>query len=55
MENKLNLELNINEINVIMNGLGNMPFVQVADLIQNIRSQLEPQLTANQPAPAAVQ
>jgi hypothetical protein len=40
------LELTINEVNVIMQALGNAPYAQVAELIQKIREQAQPQLPA---------
>lgn len=49
---KLNLSLSIPEINSIMAGLGNMPYVQVTELITSIRQQIEPQLQQQQ-QPAA--
>jgi len=42
------LEITINDVNVIMQALGNAPYVQVAELIQKIREQVQPQI--NQPA-----
>jgi hypothetical protein len=42
----MKLDLTINEINVIMQALGNAPYVQVAELIQKIREQVQPQIAA---------
>jgi len=42
------LELTINDVNIIMQALGNAPYVQVAELIQKIREQAQSQI--NQPA-----
>jgi hypothetical protein len=39
------LELTINEINIIMQALGNMPYAQVFELVQKIREQAQPQIT----------
>ena len=44
----MKLEITINDVNVIMQALGNAPYVQVAELIQKIREQVQPQI--NQPA-----
>lgn len=46
----IKLELSIDEVNLIMNGLGNMSYVNVSALIDNIRTQVDPQL--EQPKPA---
>ena len=40
----MNIELDVNELNVVMNGLGNLPYVQSADLINKIRTQAQGQL-----------
>jgi hypothetical protein len=44
----MKLDLTIAEVNIIMQALGNAPYVQVAELIQKIREQVQPQI--NQPA-----
>ena len=44
----MKLELTVNEVNIIMQALGNAPYVQVAELIQKIREQAQAQLS--QPA-----
>jgi len=44
----MKLELTVNEVNTIMQALGNAPYVQVAELIQKIREQAQAQLS--QPA-----
>ena len=44
----MKLELTINDVNIIMQALGNAPYVQVAELIQKIREQAQSQI--NQPA-----
>ena len=46
----MTLDLTIDQINVIMSALGNAPFIQVEDLINEIRKQVQPQLA---PAPEA--
>lgn len=47
MENKdikITLQYNLDEINGLLNLLGNLPFVQAAPVIDNIRAQAVPQL-----------
>jgi hypothetical protein len=46
----IKLELSLEQINLIMNGLGNMSYTHVSALIDNIRTQVAPQL--EQPKPA---
>ena len=41
---KLNIQLSINEANTILRALGNMPYLQVAGLIQTIQNQANGQL-----------
>lgn len=45
----MKLELAIDEVNIILQALGNAPYVQVAALVQKIREQAQPQVAA--PAP----
>ena len=45
----MKLELTVNEVNIIMQALGNAPYVQVAELIQKIREQAQPQVAASAP------
>jgi hypothetical protein len=40
----IELKLDLNEVNGILNALGNMPFVQVKDLIAKIQAQAQPQV-----------
>lgn len=40
------LKLTLNEINVIMQALGNAPYATVADLVANIRAQVQIQIDA---------
>lgn len=50
MENqKINLTLTLGQVNGIMQALGNMPFVQVVDLINEVRSQASGQVQMSQP------
>jgi hypothetical protein len=46
----MQLDLTLEQINVIMQALGNAPFVQVEGIINEIRKQVQPQL-AQQEAP----
>jgi len=47
----MTLELTIDQINIIMQALGNAPYVQVAPVIAEIQKQAAPQVN---PAPEAV-
>jgi hypothetical protein len=40
----IKLELDVNEVNVMLNALGQMPFVQVQALIMKIQGQATPQV-----------
>lgn len=40
----MTLDLSLEQINVIMSALGNMPFVQVEGVVNEIRRQVQPQL-----------
>ena len=40
----MNLDLTLEQINIIMSSLGNMPFIQVEGLVNEIRKQVQPQL-----------
>jgi len=44
----MTLDLNINEINLILQALGNAPYAQVFELVQKIREQAQAQV---QPTP----
>jgi hypothetical protein len=44
----MKLELTINEINTIMQALGNLPYAQVFELVEKIREQVQPQLASKQ-------
>ena len=49
----MTLDLTLEQINVIMQALGNAPYVQVAPVIAEIQKQAAPQVKpAPQPAPA---
>jgi hypothetical protein len=45
----MKLELTIEEINVIMQALGNAPYAQVAALVHKIREQAQSQMAAPDP------
>ena len=40
----IELKLDLNEVNGILTALGQMPFIQVKDLIANIQAQAQPQV-----------
>lgn len=42
----INLELSVNEINLILQALGQAPYTQVTDVIENIKVQAIPQVEA---------
>lgn len=44
----MKIELNINEINAIMQALGNLPYASVFELVLKIREQVQSQLAAKQ-------
>lgn len=46
MNNEIELKLTINEVNVVLGALGNMPFAQVATLIEKVKGQAQPQVDA---------
>lgn len=48
---KVTITLSVNEWNVVMQALGNMPFAQVNNIIAEVKSQAEGQLP--QPPAAA--
>jgi hypothetical protein len=47
------IELSINEINTIMQALGNLPYASVFELVLKIREQVQPQLASKQGDAAA--
>jgi hypothetical protein len=54
MENAIKLELSLEEVNGVLQALGQMPYAQVAPLVEKIRQQATPQVQAIQEAaPAA--
>ena len=48
----IHLELKVEEAQLVLNALSQLPFAQVASLIANIRAQAEKQLQPATPAPA---
>jgi hypothetical protein len=42
----IHLELTIDEVNLILTALGQLPYVQVVGMVENIRKQAEMQWTA---------
>jgi hypothetical protein len=51
MDNKeIELKLTVAETNGVLNALGQMPFAQVATLIQKIQQQAAPQVQPTAPA-----
>lgn len=40
----IELKLDLNEVNGILNALGQMPYIQVKDLIVKIKAQAQPQV-----------
>jgi hypothetical protein len=50
---KLNIKLTVDEVNLIMESLGHLPYLRVFELISNIQNQAREQLgSAQQAAPA---
>lgn len=42
----INLELSVQEVNLILQALGQAPYVQVAELVEKIKVQAVPQVEA---------
>lgn len=49
-DQKINLSLDMNELNTIMAGLGKLPYEQCFAVVDSIRAQVSPQLQQQQPA-----
>lgn len=49
-DQKINLSLDMNELNTIMAGLGKLPYEQCFAVVDSIRSQVAPQLQQQQAA-----
>jgi len=50
---EINLQLSLEEVNGILQALGNLPYAQVQPLVDKIRAQATPQFEAAQAAAAA--
>jgi len=48
MNNKLHLELDLNELNLVMGGLGKLPYEQSFQVVDKIRQQVAPQIQEQQ-------
>jgi len=48
----IKLELTLDEVNGVLQALGNMPYAQVVALVENIKNQAIPQVPAPEIAPA---
>lgn len=44
----MKLDLTLPEINAVLHALGTLPYVQVFELVQKIRTQAQAQVTAEQ-------
>ena len=44
MVNDINLTLSVAEVNAVLAGLGQLPYVQVAGLVEKIKQQAVPQV-----------
>ena len=51
----LTITLTLDELNVVMQGLGQLPYAQVSPLVDKIRGQAIPQVQAQQQAQAPAQ
>lgn len=51
----INLEFTIDEVNAVLAALGQMPFAQVAPLVEKIRQQASPQVQVIQEKNAQAQ
>jgi hypothetical protein len=49
----ITLTLSLEEVNGVMQALGQMPYAQVASLVEKVRSQAAPQVQQSAPQPAA--
>jgi hypothetical protein len=44
----IKLELTVEEVNNILQGLGQLPYIQVASLVEKIKEQATPQVQSQQ-------
>lgn len=49
-EKEITITLKVPQWNVVMQGLGNMPFAQVNELVSEIKVQADAQLSATSPS-----
>ena len=47
----MNLELSLQEINVLLTGLGRLPYESVFELVEKVKSQAVPQINKAQATP----
>jgi len=47
---EIKLSLTLEELNAVMQALGNMPYAQIAPLVEKVRAQAVPQVQAQEPA-----
>ena len=52
---EITLQLNLEEVNGVLQALGQLPYAQVSPLVEKIRAQATPQFEAAQAAAQAVQ
>lgn len=48
MNNKIHLDLDLNELNLVMAGLGKLPYEQSFQIVDKIRQQVGPQIQEQQ-------
>jgi len=51
----ISITLNLDEVNVVMQGLGQLPYAQVSPVVDKIRGQAIPQVQAQQQTQAPTQ
>jgi hypothetical protein len=47
---EIKLSLTLEELNAVMQALGNMPYAQIATLVEKVRAQAVPQVQAQETA-----
>jgi hypothetical protein len=52
--NKLDIKLSVDEVNLILESLGHLPYLRVYELVTNIQGQAREQLEASQNGAAPV-
>jgi hypothetical protein len=45
---EIKLSLTLEELNAVMQALGNMPYAQIATLVEKVRAQVVPQVQAQE-------